>query len=214
MLSHNEKYGGWCICSKEKIAEELDLSRRTVFGAIKTLEAKSLIKKSEKGFLRTTDEWNELIANKHDYLIAFNGKEQSFISGKLQQKAMNSPDSAKIALPMQKLHPTVQNLHSDSAEIAPYIYKIPTIDTTTTGKIKKILKLPDTFPLEEIENVLTKYPNKDLENVAIKVAGKYIGRGGSDLWTIFVNWAATEKENKKEKVELTPQELHKKYSKL
>ena len=103
MLSHNKKYGGWCVMSKRDIGKELDLSERTVFVTIDLLEAKGLIDKSEKGFLRTTDEWNELIANKHDYFIAFNGKEGKMVSGKLHLHGQITPSMQHSAEGMQKL---------------------------------------------------------------------------------------------------------------
>jgi len=93
-LSHNNKYGGWCIASRKTIADELDLSVRTVFDAIEKGIVKGLIVKNEIGYLQTTDTWNEIMANKHDWYIAFNGKESQFVSGKMT--------SAKIADPMQK----------------------------------------------------------------------------------------------------------------
>jgi hypothetical protein len=134
MLSHNSKYGGWCIASKKQIAEELDLAERTVFNAINTLITKGLIEKSENGNIKTLDEWNELIANKHDYAIAFNGKEQQLISGKFSQKPL--PEAPQLVenqhfadtmqnlqSGMQKMQSTMQNLQSDSAKIADNIYK-------------------------------------------------------------------------------------------
>jgi len=69
-LSNNTKYGGWCIASKEKIAEWNELSRPTVFRIIDTLLEKNLIEKDlTTGYLRTLDQWNELIANQHDWTV-------------------------------------------------------------------------------------------------------------------------------------------------
>lgn len=109
-LSHNNKYGGWCVAPKQTIANELDLSERTVFSAIEKGTVKGLIVKNELGHLQTTDTWNEIMANKHDWYIAFNGKESQFVSGK--------SNPAKIADTMQNLQGTMQNLQTDSAIIA------------------------------------------------------------------------------------------------
>ena len=86
-LSHNIRFGGWCVASKKYIADFLDLSERTVFESIKTLEQKGYIEKNEYGKVRTLDEINETIKP----LIG---------------------DYAKIAEPMQKL----QSDHEKIAE--------------------------------------------------------------------------------------------------
>lgn len=90
-LSKNEKYGNWCVASKSQLAEWYDLSERSIFNIIKTLELKKLIIKDAKtGWLKTSDEWNELQANTHDWLIAFDGKETNFISGKQKRYKVKS----------------------------------------------------------------------------------------------------------------------------
>jgi hypothetical protein len=65
---------------------------------------------------------------------------------------------------------------------------------TTAAKIKKTLRLPESFPEEQIVSVLEKFPKIDVLNVAMKVAGKYIGQSGGNLWSVFLNWCATEKQ--------------------
>lgn len=105
-LSQNVKYNGWCIMSKKHLAEDLDLSERSIFDILETLVTKNLIEKNQFGHLRTKDAWNELMANSHDYYIAFNGKESQFVSGKPieSQTAEFADHYAKNAEPMQKLH--------------------------------------------------------------------------------------------------------------
>ncbi len=48
-LSQSPDFGFWCVKSKDKMAEWLDLSRATIFNSIKTLEEKGYIVKSEVG---------------------------------------------------------------------------------------------------------------------------------------------------------------------
>lgn len=79
-LSNNQKFGGWCVASKNNIAKWLDLGEATVFRAIETLIAKGLIEKNELGHLRSLDLFNEQIANKHDWAIGFKGKESQYLS--------------------------------------------------------------------------------------------------------------------------------------
>lgn len=120
LLSNNQKYGGWCIASKHHLAETLDISERKVFQIINTLEAKGLIERNEQGSLRTLDEWNEKVANKGDYYVAFNGKESSFVTGKPLKHKPNPLDSAKSADTLQNLQGGMQNLQGDSAKSADY----------------------------------------------------------------------------------------------
>lgn len=125
-LSQNVKYNGWCIMSKKHLAEDLDLSERSIFDILETLVTKNLIEKNQFGHLRTKDAWNELMANSHDYYIAFNGKESQFVSGKpIEPQTANFADPyAKNAEPMQKLHTPyaesaeegMQKVHSTYAE--------------------------------------------------------------------------------------------------
>ena len=97
-LSHNDKYGSWCVASKAKIAEWLDLSEKTVFRAIEKLIAKELISKdNQTGWIKTTDAWNEQIANSGDWAIAFNGKETQYISAKV--KSANVLPSVSLSKP-------------------------------------------------------------------------------------------------------------------
>jgi hypothetical protein len=63
-LSHNVKYGGWCIASKDRLSKTLDLTRDTIFRAIKKLTALGLVEKGvETNALRTTDLFNNSIAS-------------------------------------------------------------------------------------------------------------------------------------------------------
>lgn len=115
-LSKNTKYGGWCVMSKKCMAEDLDISERSVFEILATLKEKALIEANDLGHIRTMDLWNELVANDHDYYIGFKGKESQFISGK--------SDSANSAEGMQKVHSGyansaeggMQKVHSTYAE--------------------------------------------------------------------------------------------------
>lgn len=110
-LSKNVKFGGWCVMSKKQMADDLCISERAIFKILKTLEEKELIEKNEFGHLRTKDLWNELVANTHDYYIAFNGKESQFVSGKLPpqpQTAQIAEGYAQNAEPMNKVHDTYE----------------------------------------------------------------------------------------------------------
>ena len=69
-LSNNSKYGGWCIKSRQNIADDLDLSKQTVITIIDNLEKKGLILKNEDTkFLRPCDLYCEAIQQKNDWIV-------------------------------------------------------------------------------------------------------------------------------------------------
>lgn len=194
MLSNNEKYGGWCIMSKQKIAEELDLSEKTVQRAILALEAKGLIKKSEAKFLRTTDEWNELVANKHDYMIAFNGKEQQFITGKLQQKAEISIDTDKLSTTKTNSLNTRTKSPTDTDKLSYNNIQYSNIDIsskeeTRYGEFKNVKLLK-----EEYDKLISKFGESDtsqrIENLSIYMASK--GKKYTSHYAAILSWARKE----------------------
>lgn len=64
--------------------------------------------------------------------------------------------------------------------------------------ILKILSLPERLlPLAEM--LCEKYPKKDLEVVAFKVAGLKTGGDEGQRWINFVQWSDRELDKKKEK---------------
>jgi hypothetical protein len=101
-LSNNVKYGGWAIISKQKLADEYDLTKRTIINIINALEMKGLIIKDEKTkFLRAADVYCDAIQNKDKWIIASTSNEM-FISGKIDE---------------------VKNLHSSGEKISPIVVK-------------------------------------------------------------------------------------------
>lgn len=98
-LSKNEKYGNWCIATKKQLAEWYDIGEATIYRTVKMLVDKGLVIKDEKtGWLKTTDEWNEIQANVKDWLIAFDGKESQFVSGKQGKFKVYQNDSDTIKM--------------------------------------------------------------------------------------------------------------------
>jgi hypothetical protein len=131
-LSHNDKYGGWCVASKAKIAEWLDLSEKTVFRAVERLIIKELISKDKQtGWIKTTDSWNEQIANSGDWAIAFNGKETQYISAKV--KFANVLPSVSLSKPLG------QSVLMGSVNMTDNNKSKHLKLTTTTGVVEKML---------------------------------------------------------------------------
>lgn len=87
VLSLNLKYGGWCIKSKQNIADSLDVSKMQIHRIINTLLSKKLIEKNgDTKHIRTTDGWNALIADKSRYAIAINTDSGVIVSGELAEE--------------------------------------------------------------------------------------------------------------------------------
>lgn len=80
--------------------------------------------------------------------------------------------------------------------------------TTKAEEIFKTLSLPKDFPISEIQNLLEKYPDIDLRDVASKVVGRYTGRSGTLIWPTFVNWCANEKPRARGKKKVEPKFLN------
>jgi len=145
-LSHNDKYGGWCVASKEYLGEVCDLKRSRVFEILKELEEKELLTRdANTGFMKTNDVWNEMIANKNDWLIAFNGKESQFVSAKIVQEKLNPPKPYN-----PENGRTVQKADGDSPESGRYIY----IDNNiTTNVVASQAPQSHIFPIEILQLV-------------------------------------------------------------
>jgi biotin operon repressor len=84
-MSQNPKYNYWCIKSKDKMAEWLDLSRDTVFRAIKTLKDKGYVISNEQGYLKCTEFIYDLEGAQEDIAIYIKSGETEVISAKMQE---------------------------------------------------------------------------------------------------------------------------------
>ena len=82
-MSQNRKFDYWCIKSKDKIADWLDLSRATVFRAIDTLILKGYIEKSEKG-LRLSTFASEIDLAQDEIGIYIKNNDVELISAKMK----------------------------------------------------------------------------------------------------------------------------------
>jgi uncharacterized phage protein (TIGR02220 family) len=103
-MSQNPEYGYTCIKSKDKIAEWLDLSRATVFNAIKTLETRGYIERTNIGIRPTQFIYNLDMCQEEIGLYIQKG-DLKFITKKVEQLLDGQS---------KNYTPTVQNLDSDS----------------------------------------------------------------------------------------------------
>lgn len=61
-LSNNTEFSGWCVISREKLAEALDLSKPTIIKIYDTLELKGLIIKNKIGHARPLQSFIDLFS--------------------------------------------------------------------------------------------------------------------------------------------------------
>ena len=60
-LSHSERQYPYCTMSKKHLAKFLGVSERFIYKTIKKGEAKQIIERNERGDLRTTAHWTDLV---------------------------------------------------------------------------------------------------------------------------------------------------------
>lgn len=181
-LSNNPKYN-WCVMSKERMANELNLSKQSIHSLINKMIKKWLIEKDDKtNFLRTTQLW-------YDNVIIEKKDEQSnnFTDGK--ESLLDSKES---------LLGTVKKVYSDSKEslhnnnIYNNNYNNKNIYNENFQKNSQTLSFLDKFKNEIIDNeefiktIKNKYSLND-ENL-------------KNIWANFCLYRTEKNENwKKEK---------------
>lgn len=66
--TQSREIGGFVFTTRETIAKNFDIGKRTTIRAINELIKKGLVEKNERNFLRTTDEWqNEVMFEKNKF---------------------------------------------------------------------------------------------------------------------------------------------------
>jgi uncharacterized phage protein (TIGR02220 family) len=122
-MSQNPEFGFTCIKSKDKIAEWLDLSRATVFNAIKTLEIKGYIERTNIG-VRPTKFIYDLDMCQEEIGLYIQKGDLTFITKKVEQlldgQSKNytttvqnlDGDSLNFRLPQSKIY--TQDIHIDT----------------------------------------------------------------------------------------------------
>jgi len=98
VLSHNHKFGGWCVKSKQNMGDSLDVSKQQIHRIINTLLSRGLIEKNGvTKYIRTTDEWNGLIADKERYKLAVKSDSGTIIGDKFVEE--HNVTGSNIMLP-------------------------------------------------------------------------------------------------------------------
>lgn len=115
-LSNNFDYGGWCIKSKQNIANDLDLSKQTVITIIDTLVKKGLVVRHETTKnLRIGKFYVEAMQEKSAW-IAGKGGEESFTYGCFTDGKETVPVVKEID------HDRSRNFTASGKETLPNIY--------------------------------------------------------------------------------------------
>ena len=146
-LSHNVKFNGWCIKSKENIAKTLDLGRTSVFAAIQKLILIGLVEKNnDTTFLRTTDKWNLILSERENYAFSIETPSESLQSmGSLhttqEQHSDSEPTVQNLNDPRSESErDTVQNLNASNTYKDKHINNI-SLDILTTSENEEVVKV-------------------------------------------------------------------------
>lgn len=114
-LSNNPRFDHWCIKSKDKMAEWLDVSRDTIFRALKTLELKGLIERGPEGKTRPTQFIHDIESAQEEIGIYIKNKDAVLISKKFEELKTQSQNqtggSSKIRLPQSQNQTQVYNIN-------------------------------------------------------------------------------------------------------
>jgi hypothetical protein len=143
-LSNNIKYGGWAIISRQRMADDLDLSKRNIIYIINALELKGLVIRDEKTkFLRASEVYCKMIQNKSEWAIANN-----------ETKIVSVPTVKNLHQEDENIASQgVKNLHSNGEKIAPN----NNIDNNRVNN-NKDNNINTCFSFESFWNL---YPNKN-----------------------------------------------------
>jgi len=154
-LSGNVQFSGWCVKSKQHIADQLDISKMQTHRSINSLIEKGLIERNESTkFLRSTDHWNqEINGEKKTYWLTVNDDE-ILISGKKQ----NVTSSNKM------LPSTVTKCYPDSNKMLHYNNSNNDINKYRSFahlsiSIKDKNKLLESYTIDQIDDVLDAIQN-------------------------------------------------------
>ena len=177
-MSQNPKYGYWCVKSKDKMAEWLDLSRDTVFRAIKTLKDKGYIISNKEGNLRCTQFIYDLESAQEEIAIYIKSGETEVISAKMQE------------LQQSEIHTP-----SDFATIPS--------ENRTTDSLKIILQPSENRTLDS-NKIVNEINNRDIDEILKlefdKFRKMYIGLGKKGIDFEWVNF----KKKYKKYAEIVP----------
>ena len=183
-LQNNEDHMGWCYKSKQNMANDLDLSKRTIITIISTLIKKGLVVKNETtNHLRCTNVFNELLINRNDWIIA--NKNIGLISG-----VVSGEDSA----------PTVQNTHNGGAKISQkLVKKVPNNGEKTAhynNSIKTVNKNIDTEAIFFSENEI-QAPEEKVEIINPVTEQEYDFDNDPEYLKLTSDWSKSTYRNKK-----------------
>lgn len=119
-LSNNSKFGGWCIKSKSKIADTLDLSKQSVINIMGVLESKGYIVYDRNlGYCKPSDMIRDLSAERDEIGFVIKSDGYEIASAKMKQivdsmqndpNVQNLDDRPKSLRGVKKFDSNVQKL--------------------------------------------------------------------------------------------------------
>lgn len=97
-LSRNNKYGGWCIKSRQNMADTLDITKDTIQRCVNKLVDIGLVEKNaETKFVRTTDKWNSIISSRGGYALKIQTEEEMLSTVNQTENQSPYPENHTVA---------------------------------------------------------------------------------------------------------------------
>jgi len=120
---------GWCNMSKERIAQQFKITKRTVIRILNKLEAEGWLEKGDGGrLLRTSEKWEKVVWDEK-YKVVKSGKQTKGTNGE------------KMSPPVKKCHPERgKNVTQNGEKMSPYIYIDNNKDNKSTPFLQEIKK--------------------------------------------------------------------------
>lgn len=140
LISSLSKGDRWCDMSRQRMGDEIGVSKPTIINIVKILEAKFLVRKSDSGKLKTTPKWSGIVA-RHE------AARKAFFDNKIGKETL--PSSGKESLPENK--ESVKKLYHIGKESLPPIGKETLPNTNSSYTVNYTLSNGErkTFSVED-----------------------------------------------------------------
>lgn len=165
-MSQNPNYGYWCVKSKDKMAEWLDLSRDTIYRAISSLKQKGYVISNEQGNLKCTQFIYNIETAQEEIAIWVKSNDTELISAKMSEmlQSENRTPSENQTIPSEN-------------------------QTMNSTKIRQTPSENQTLDIQEINNKKNNKEREDFLKLEFdKFRGMYVGDGKRGLnkeWESF-----------------------------
>jgi hypothetical protein len=193
ILSNNIKYGGWCVKSKAKIAETLDLSERTVFQVIEKLHLFGLIEKNEHGHVCPSDFIRELSMERENIAVAISANGYSLATTKIITDIEKTLSEKSQAFKNECLKTQVKGIEDQKNNYAENAYPMQNLHTeyaeNAEGGMQKMQTSNNILSNKKKKDILSENYSDDAFSFARWFDDKYFIENQKNVKKNHVAWA-------------------------